>query len=397
MPFKNMSLYSVTLIHIDSNNVQPKLQLMAFKKFVQLILFALVISSSQVFAQNITTPRTPSPASEVTQTIGISTVTINYSRPAVRDREIWGTQLAHYGYQNLGFGTAQAAPWRGGANENTTITFSHDATVEGKTIPAGTYGLFFGLYEDGKVDVIFSKNFESWGSYFYDDKEDELRVTVESLEIPHTERLTYDFISLDKTSATAVLDWEKKRIPFKIEFEVDKIVIANAENELRNFTGFFWQGPLSAAQYCLNNNIDLDRGLTWADQSIAMQKNFNNLSVKAQILAKQGKSSESAKIMDEAINDPSATSFQIHGYGRQLIVQGDKDKALEVFLFNHKKNKGAWPTNYGLARAYSAIGDYKKAIKYLKIAKTKVPANDQVNGPIIDQNIKKLENGEDIN
>ena len=370
---------------------------MTTKKITLFAITVLLLASMPVLAQRITAPRAASPAAEVTQTIGISNVTISYSRPSVKEREIWGTRLAHYGYINLGFGSATAAPWRGGANENTTITFSDDATVEGKNIPAGTYGLFFGLQEDGKVDVIFSKNSGAWGSFFYSQDEDQLRVSVTSIENTHTERLTYDFVDIDKTSATAVLDWEKKRIPFKVSFNVDDIVLANAENELQNFTGFFWTGPASAAQYSLANDVELEKGLAWADASIGIQKNFNNLSLKAQILTKLGKTDEAKAVMDEAIKDPTAQAFQLHAYGRQLIASGDKDKALEIFLYNHKTNNGAWPTNYGLARGYSATGDYKKALKYLKLALTNVPANDTQNPPIIEANIKKLENGEDIN
>ena len=370
---------------------------MTTKKITLFALTALLLASMPVLAQRITSPRAPSPAAEVTQTIGISTVTINYSRPAVREREVWGTNLAHYGYKNLGFGSATAAPWRAGANECTTITFSDAATVEGQNIPAGTYGLFMGLYEDGKVDVVFSKNSESWGSYFYDEAEDQLRVSVTSTESSHTERLTYDFTDNDKNSATVILSWEKKQIPFKISFDVDKIVLANANNELRNFTGFFWQGPASAAQYCLANDVELEKGLAWVDQSIGIQQNFSNLSLKAQILSKLGKEDESKAVMDVAIKEPTAQAFQLHAYGRQLIAGGDKDKALEIFLYNHKTNDGVWPTNYGLARGYSATGDYKKALKYLKVALTKVPENDSQNPPIIKANIKKLEAGEDIN
>lgn len=370
---------------------------MTTRKFTLLVIVAVLYASIPLIAQNITTPRTPSPAGEVTQTIGISKITINYSRPSVKERAIWGTQLAHYGYVNLGFGTATAAPWRAGANENTTITFSNDAIIEGKSIPAGTYGLFMGLYEDGMVNVIFSKNSESWGSYFYSEGEDQLRVSVTSVENTHTERLTYNFIDIDKTTTTVVLDWEKKRIPIKIAFDVDKIVLANAENELRNFIGFFWQGPASAAQYSLANNVELEKGLAWAEQSIANQQNFNNLSLKARLLTKLGKTDEAATVMEIAIKEPTAQPLQLHAYGRQLIAAGEKDKALEIFLYNHKTNDGAWPTNYGLARGYSAKGDYKKAIKYLKISLTKVPANDTQNPPLIEANIKKLENGEDIN
>ena len=127
------------------------------RKFLSNISIAAVVllfigSSTLCFSQGVTTPRAPSPAASVSQTIGISKITIDYSRPAVKDREVYGSNLVHYGYKNLGFGTSEAAPWRAGANENTTITFSDEATVEGQTIPAGTYGLFMALNQDGTAD-----------------------------------------------------------------------------------------------------------------------------------------------------------------------------------------------------------------------------------------------------
>ena len=118
---------------------------------------------------------------------------------------------------------------------------------------------------------------------------------------------------------------------------------------------------------------------------------------KAAALRAAGKNEEALAVMDKAIKMPGATAGAIHQYGRQLIAADMKDKALEVFKYNHKTNNGAWPTNYGLARGYSAVGNYKQAIKYLKLAKANIPAGDTLNGPIIDQNIAKLEKGEDIN
>ena len=137
-------------------------------KITSCVFISFVILSNDISAQNISTPRAPSPLAKVSQTVGLSKVTIKYSRPAVIGREVWGTQLAHYGYINLGFGPATAAPWRAGANENTIITFTDNAKVEGKTIPAGTYGFFIGIHENGTADIIFSKNSTSWGSYSYD-------------------------------------------------------------------------------------------------------------------------------------------------------------------------------------------------------------------------------------
>ena len=121
-----------------------------------LVLIGVFLSFGVVNAQ-LNVPRAASPGAKVSQTIGISDVTISYSRPSVKEREIWGS-LVPYGYNNLGFGTATAAPWRAGANENTIITFSHNAKIEGKDIPAGTYGLHIGVMEDGNADIIFSNN-----------------------------------------------------------------------------------------------------------------------------------------------------------------------------------------------------------------------------------------------
>ena len=139
-----------------------------------LMLLGLTIS----FAQLTTPPEGGNKKAFVGERIGLTDVLIEYHRPGVKGREgkIWG-QLVHAGYTDLGFGTSKAAPWRAGANENTVIRFSTDVKVEGKDLPAGEYGLFI-AYDANESTVIFSKNHTSWGSYFYDDKEDALRVKV---------------------------------------------------------------------------------------------------------------------------------------------------------------------------------------------------------------------------
>jgi len=356
-----------------------------------------VFLGAQVYAQNtITTPRTASPAAEVSQTIGISKVTINYSRPFVNGRtgKIWG-QLVPFGYTNLGFGNGGNNPWRAGANENTVITFSDDVKIEGKDLAAGSYGLHIAVFENGDADIIFSNNTTSWGSYFYLESEDALRVKVQSTENAFTEALTYDFVDVNANSAKAVLDWENKRFPFKIEFDVHGIVIANAENQLRSTQGFGFQGPMSAAQYCVNNNVHLDKALIWADQAIGIQRNAQTLGLKGQILFATKKNDEAIAVMNEMVDHPTTQPNNVYAYGNQLInLDRDKD-ALEVFKKMYKK----WDTNifaqHGMARAYSANGDFKKAIKYEKecLANPNLPAN---NKPALEGFLKRLEAGEDI-
>lgn len=365
-----------------------------YKKAIMLWSFALLLGATPVWGQ-LNLP-TGSQVATVSQRIGISDISVTYSRPSVNDREIWGS-LVPYGMNNLGFGTAKESPWRAGANENTIIEFSDDVKIEGKDLAAGTYGLHMVIQEDGGATVIFSKNHTAWGSYFYEPSEDALTVDVTTKEIAHTEQLTFSIDEVTATSAVVALNWEKKQIPFKVELDVPNIVLTDIRKKLQNTPGFTRQTWEQAANYALNNGGDLDEALGWIDGAIAgqffSQKNFNNLNIKAGILTKQGKTSEADAIMDEALT--MATVFETHGYGRQLIAQGNKERAMKVFKMNAKKNKGQWPVDFGLARAHAAMGNYKTALKHLKIAEGRAP--DQLNKNAIAGYLVQLENGEDIN
>ncbi|MEZ4796135.1 MAG: DUF2911 domain-containing protein [Flavobacteriaceae bacterium] len=204
----------------------------------------------------------------VSQTVGITNISINYSRPSVNGREIWGA-LVPYGMNNLGFGTAKESPWRAGANENTTIKFTTDVSVEGKPISAGEYGLHVVVKEDGGATIIFSKNHTAWGSFFYEPSEDALRVEVQTNTIPHVEQLTYNFIDVTANSVIVVLNWEKKQIPFKIEVDVTNMVLADIRRKLQDQPGFTRQTWEQAAAFSMNNGGDLEEALSWINNAIA--------------------------------------------------------------------------------------------------------------------------------
>lgn len=153
----------------------------------------------------------------VTQRLGVDTdITIDYSRPGVKGRKIWG-ELVPYG---LAPGNRPSKgkpfPWRAGANENTTIEFSSDVLIEGNKLPAGKYSIHM-IPSEKEWIIIFNKNNSSWGSYAYNKEEDTLRVTVAPVQAPHQEWLIFGFEDLAGTSATAFLHWEKLKVPFKIE------------------------------------------------------------------------------------------------------------------------------------------------------------------------------------
>lgn len=339
-------------------------------------LLTLSLACFTVAAQ-ITTPRTPSPAATVSQTIGISVVTVSYSRPSVKSREIWG-KLVPYGWNAQGFGNGNSAPWRAGANENTTIKFSHDAKVEGKPIPAGEYGLFFTINADNTGELILSKDNRSWGSFFYEPEHDVLRTKIQLREIPFTEMLTYDFINDTKNSSELVLNWEKKQFPVKIEFDVDNIVLANAVEELKGQKGFSWQGYASAANYALQNKTNYDQALKWIDQAIGMNNSFSTLSVKANILKAMGKTEEADKMMNDAIAIANENELNAHGYS--LMNAGQHDKAIEMFTLNTKRYPKSANCFDSLGEAYFTKGDKKNAIaNFKKSLSLNPPANVKAN------------------
>lgn len=330
---------------------------------LQMMMLLAMAAPVCIFAQGITQPRTASPAASVSQTIGISTVTVNYSRPSVKGREIWG-KLVPYGWNSQSFGNNQSAPWRAGANENTTITLSTPAKVQGKDVPAGTYGLFLVINEDNNGEVILSKDHRSWGSFWYVPANDQLRAPIKIRDVAHTETLTYDFINGDKNSAELVLNWEKKQFPVKIEFAVDDLVMANASEQLKGTVGFNWQGYASAANYALQNKTNTDQAMKWIDQAIATNRSFNTLNIKAGLLGLAGKKSEGDALMTEAVT--MANENELNAYGYQLMAQGENDKAIEMLTLNtkrHPESANAWDS---LGEAYATKGDNKNAIKYFK-------------------------------
>jgi len=336
---------------------------------ISLLLIALISFTAK--AQQITTPRTPSPAATVSQKIGISSVMVNYSRPSVKGREVWG-KLVPYGWNVQGFGAGNSAPWRAGANENTVITFSHDAKVEGKAVPAGSYGLFYVINADNSGEVILSKDYKSWGSFFYDPKQDLFRSKIQLRDGAFTEMLTYDFINSTKNSSELVLNWEKKQFPVKIEFDVDNIVLANATEELKGPIGFNWQGFMSAANYSLQNRTNYEQGLKWIDQAIAQNNAFATLSVKSNLLKAMGKTEESDKIMNDAL--AIATEVELNAYGYQLMNAGQHDKAIEIFVLNTKRFPKSANAFDSLGEGYVTKGDKKNAIANFKKSLSMNPA-----------------------
>lgn len=356
-----------------------------------LLVSPLYWPSAKAQTQIITSAR-QSPSASVCQTIGVTKICIDYSRPAVAGRKIWG-ELVPYGLTAPGWGTSENAPWRAGANENTVITFSTDVKVGGSNLKAGKYGLFVEVLEGNESRVIFTNNTSSWGAYFYDPKETALVITAKVIDHEHTEWLEYQFTDLSAGAVNIVLNWEKMSFSFPVQVDLIATGLEQVRNDMRNTARFSYIGPLEAADWCLKNDCNHEEALKWVEESISMNKTFGNLSVKSELLIKLGRSAEAEVVMKEAL--PLGSVFEIHGYGRQLIAEKKPQLALEFFQANAKKHPNTWPVDYGLARGYSALGEYKKALTYLEKAEKNCP--DQINLNLIKANEDKLRKNLDIN
>lgn len=323
-------------------------------------------------------PRVSQRAS-VTQRIGLTDITIAYHRPAVGGREIWGKTVPN------------GKVWRAGANENTTITFSDDVTVEGKPLAAGTYGLHM-IPDANQWTIIFSKNSTSWGSFSYDEKEDALRVNVKPHAGEAFEQLTYTFDDVKPESAAATLRWEKLAVPFQIGVDVKAVVLRSIKNELRNVGGFTWAGYDEAANWCLDNNYNLEEALKWEETSIQNESRFENWETKSRILGTMGRKEDADKALTTAIE--KANAVQLYVYARGLQRQGNTKRAFELYPQVTKKDPSHWVSHLAMARVDSNKGDFPAASKELTQAISGAP--DQTK-PFLEPLLKRLEAKDDIN
>lgn len=356
--------------------------------------------SGLVFSQvpySAVVPNGPSKKAMVAENVGLTQVLISYHRPSVNGREgqIWGN-LVPKGFVNQGFGANNPSPWRAGANENTVIEFDNDVKIEGQPLAKGKYSLFI-AYDPAESIVVFSRKTDAWGSFFYDEKDDALRVKVKPQPLEKSiEWLRYSFGSQSPNSAVVSLEWEKLAIPFKIEVDLLKQQFDAFASELKHPRGFTWQGYNIAANWCLTNNYQLEQGLAWADSGInnfGGSQEFSALATKAQLLEKLGKAAEAGEIMKKAL--PFASMLELHQYARQLLAAKKNKEALDIFKLNHEKNPGQFTTLFGMARGLSANGDLKQALEFAQKALPLAP--NPPNKKAVEAFIDKLIAGKDGN
>ncbi|MEO7986385.1 MAG: DUF2911 domain-containing protein, partial [Gemmatimonadales bacterium] len=224
-----------------------------------------------------------SPRASVTQTIGLTEITIRYDRPGMNGREVWGKLVP---YDSV---------WRAGANENTVLTVSSPVKVQGQPLAAGRYGIHM-IPSQGDWTVIVSREASAWGSFSYDQKEDVLRVKATPHAAEPEERLLYTFDDPDDSSVVATLRWEKLAVPIRIEADTRQVVADSLREQLRGLGRFSWQPWAQAAAWCSAHGVNLDEASQWADTSIALAPNFTNLAVKADLVERRGDSTAAADL-----------------------------------------------------------------------------------------------------
>jgi hypothetical protein len=315
----------------------------------------------------------------VTQRIGLTDITINYHRPLANGRQIWG-KVAPYG-----------EVWRAGANENTTITFSDPVTIEGQSLDKGTYGLHM-IPGENQWTVIFSKDSTAWGSFSYKQNEDALRVNVKPQTTETHDALAYDFDDLKADSAVVTMRWDKVAVPFKVAVNVNEIVTASIHKQLYGLNQYYWEGWDDAAGYFLANKINLDEALKDEDHSIEAEERYDNLMSKSKILDAMGRKQDADTFRAKALDKGSA--LQLYFYARQLQGEKKQDEALVIYRSNAKKFPDYWTSHVGMARVYSAQGDFDNAVKEIKVALTGAPDSNKAN---LENYVKRLQAKEDIN
>ena len=330
--------------------------------FCALFLVALPILSFSQIPSSLKIPLN-SQRAEVIQRIGFTDIHVVYHSPAVRGRKIWGSNIAPY--------NGKPFLWRAGANENTTISFTDDVIIEGKALKAGIYGLHMMPTED-KFTIIFSNNSTSWGSFFYDESEDALRIEVTPQESPFREWLTYDFEVRATDHLILALKWENIKIPMKIELD-SETTLNHIRAQLRSSPAFTSDGFKNAANYCLRNDINLEEGLTWINRALRNDKSFSNYNIKVGLQEKLGQEAEAIETLKASFAEASPDVLM--NYVNAQLRRKEEDKAKMAVEYLDSKHAKTWQRHMTNAIMSNHHEDSKSAIKHLEKAHKLAPDN----------------------
>lgn len=372
----------------------------------KLLVFASIFLQLMVSAQTITLTQPPNGGNQkstVTQWMGIGSVTVTYRGPDVHDNngkdrrgKIWGN-LVHNGFADLGFGPSMASPWRAGSNEITSIQFSHAMKVNGKTILPGTYGLMLALDSLHSWTWIFSSVSTSWGTYYYNEEDDVLRIPANPENAPYSEWLTYTFEQRLAASCQLWLNWEDKRIGFRIELpNANDLYVAKMKEELVGYAGFDSRNWIRAAKFCLDSMVQMEKGLWFIDRALDTTRmngiiDANALRIKYELLLQLSKVEEAKLVLDQLTRLNGLVVTDLYLLGRNVLKKGYVKEASAIFAYNKDKfpQEKYW-TNIGLALTLTAQGKNTEAIACWEQVIKNTPPDRIASIPEYEAQIKKI-------
>lgn len=223
-----------------------------------------------------------SPTASVAIKLGVTDIKIDYHRPFVKGREIWG-KLVPYGQV-----------WRAGANKTTNITFGTEVMIEGQKLLAGTYG-FFMLPTENEWEIIFNKHSEQWGAFTYKQSEDALRVKVKPQPAEHQEALEYTIDAASQDTAQIALRWEKIKVAFTVKADTTSLAKKKADATFNWMTAYF------ATNYFMDEKRDLAEALKWANVGVMLQESFSTYYLKARVLAEMGRYKDAVETAEKGL------------------------------------------------------------------------------------------------
>lgn len=337
-----------------------------------LLLLAMTFVPSQLHSQFVLDLPTPSQHAVVEQRVGLTDIRVSYSRPGVKGRQVWGS-LVPYGFASPAT-NGVSAPWRLGANENTTLSVTHPVTIEGRALPAGTYGLFAAMNRDSTATIIVSRESESWGSFSYDSTEDVLRVTLRTRPHPHVELLTFAFDEVGPTHAILAMRWADLELPLRIGVNVDSIVVASVRRQMKMPVTFSHHSRYQAAAYLASANANLDVALQWAKEAVdgvpgprgfSGVRDFLTLTTLSDVYFLMDSVSQSKVALDGALQHAGDVPLGTAAfYQRSLITSRRIDHAAYVAEWMIRQWPKQWTTYDAMARVHVAQRNYAEAILY---------------------------------
>jgi tetratricopeptide (TPR) repeat protein len=272
---------------------------------LSLLLLLSAGNASSSWAQVQLELPTLSQKASVMQRIGLLDVNINYSRPNVKERTIWGDLVP--------FGQV----WRTGADEATTIFFSEDVNLNGNKVLAGKYALFTIPRKD-EWTIVINKVAKQWGAFNYDSTKDVVRFNVKPEENNFTESLEFAFENITTKSADIQMKWEKLKVSFTVNFDLDAKAYSNIKKAIESAQKDDWVVYAASANYAVDNNIHKDEAMKWVDKSIQIKPTFYNYFVKAKLLANEGRSKEAINFLEKSKQEGKNDSEYIRTYSSQV-------------------------------------------------------------------------------